>query len=227
MSHVRRRREPLRPCPPRTGITEAVDADWEQLRVSVCRARQSHELTNASEVQLDSLELIAGSEVRCTDGRVGHAGGLIFDPQARSVTHISVHTKSATQNGRLVPLGNVRSAGSVIQLDCARDDYYEFTENEEFVTPLGAGQTAAVVHVRMVPHGETELEEKEVVHAADGRAGRLVGVTVDRESHAAQDLLVRVGHLSGRHQVSVPFEAVTSIDKHGVHLRMSKAELSA
>lgn len=176
---------------------------------------------------MDLLELIAGAEVRCTDGRVGHAGGLIFDPRTRSITHISIRTRSPSQNGRLVPLGSVRSAGSVIQLDCTRDDYYAFPENEEFVTPVGAGPTAAVLHVQLVPHGEAELEAKETVHAVDGRAGHLVGVAVDPESHTAQRLLVRVGHLSGRRQVSIPFEAVSSVDKHGVHLRVSKAELSA
>lgn len=173
------------------------------------------------------LQLMAGSEVRCTDGRVGHVGGLTFDPDARTVTHISVDTRSATQNGRLVPLEDVQSAGPVIQLVCARDDYYTLPENEEFVMPVGARQGATVLHVKLLPHGETELKENETIHAVDGRAGHLVGAAVDRESHAVQELLVRVGHLTGRHQVSVPFDAATTVDKHGIHLRLSKDELSA
>ena len=172
------------------------------------------------------LELMAGSEVQCTDGRVGHVGGLIFDPPTGTVTHISVATRSGSQNGRLVPLAEVQSAGPVTQLVCARDDYYRFPENEEFVTPVGAGPTPSVLHVRLTPHGEKELEENETVHAADGRAGHLVGLAVDRESHAVKELLVRVGHFSGRHQVSVPFDAVTEVDKQGIHLRVSKDELS-
>jgi sporulation protein YlmC with PRC-barrel domain len=173
------------------------------------------------------LHLMAGSEVRCTDGRVGHVGGLIFDPEAGTVTHVSVKTRSATQNGRLVPLADVQSAGEVTQLACARDDYYKFPENEEFVMPVGSPQGAAVLHVHLVPHGQTELNEDETIHAVDGRAGHLVGVAVDRQSHAVKDLLVRVGHFSGRHQLSVPFDAVTAIEKNGIHLRMSKDELSA
>jgi ABC-type transporter Mla subunit MlaD len=42
------------------------------------------------------LQLMAGSEVRCTDGRVGHVRGLILDLQARSVTHLSVDASERT-----------------------------------------------------------------------------------------------------------------------------------
>lgn len=173
------------------------------------------------------LQLMAGSEVRCTDGRVGHVGGLIFDPEAGTVTHVSVETHSATQTGRLVPLEDVQSAGPVTQLGCARDDYYKLLANEEFVMPVGSPKGGSVMHVHLVPHGQTELDEDETIHAVDGRAGHLAGVAVDRENHAVKQLLVGVGHFSGRHQLSVPFDAVTTIDKHGIHLRMTKDELSA
>jgi sporulation protein YlmC with PRC-barrel domain len=171
------------------------------------------------------LRLMAGSEVRCTDGRVGHVGGLIFDPHSAAVTHVSVATHSASQTGRLVPLEDVASAGPLVQLACARDAYYRLAENEEFVAPVGAGNNASVLHVHLVPHGETELTEGETIHAADGRAGHLVGVAVNAESHTVQELLARVGHFSGRREVSIPFDAVATIDKHGIHLRVSKDDL--
>jgi hypothetical protein len=65
------------------------------------------------------------------------------------------------------------------------------------------------------------------VYASDGRAGHLVGAVVEGDSPAARGLLVRVGHFSGRHQVSVPIDAVTAIDKRGIHLSVAKDELSA
>lgn len=170
------------------------------------------------------LQLIAGSEVRCTDGRVGHVRALTFDPQARAVTHLSVDASSMTQNGRLVPLGDVQSAGPIIQLACTRDDYYKFPENEELDIAVG-GPQAAALHVHLFPHGETEIKEHENVYAVDGRAGHLIGVAVDRDSHGVQELLVRVGHFESRHQVSIPFEAVTAINDHGVHIKLSKDEV--
>lgn len=175
----------------------------------------------------DSLQLVAGSEVRCTDGRVGHVGGLIFDPQARTVTHVSVDTHSPSRPGRLVALGVVRSAGAVVQLACAREDYFTFVENEAFVASGVPGRPGAILHLRLVPHGETELKRDETVHALDGRAGPLVGAAVDPESHAVRELLVAVGHFSGRHQIALPLDIVTSIDERGVHVGLSKDELAS
>ena len=174
----------------------------------------------------DLLQLIAGSEVRCTDGRVGHVRGLILALHKRSVTHLSVDASQMTQNGRIVPVDEVQSAGSVIQLACTRNDYYGFPENEELILAVAPGP-APVRHVHLVPHGETELKKGDNVHAVDGRAGHLVGVSIDRDSHTGQELFVQVGHFSGRHRLSIPFDAVTAIDEHGVHLRLSKDELSA
>lgn len=173
------------------------------------------------------LHLIAGSEVRCTDGRVGHVRGLIFDPRARAITHLSVDASSLVDNGRIVPMDNVRSASPVMQLGCTRNDYHRFPENEELdVATGGASYSAAVLHVHLVPHGETEIKKHENVHAVDGRAGHLIGAAVDRDTHAVQELLVQVGHFSDRHQIAVPVDAVTAIDAHGIHLHLSKDEVS-
>ena len=173
------------------------------------------------------LQLTAGSEVRCTDGRVGHVRGLMFDPQARSVTHLSVDASNVMQNGRIVPLASVRSAGSAVELDCAREDYYKFPEDEALDSAIGGGPSrVTVIHVHLVPHGETELTDSLNVHATDGRAGHLAGAAVDQDSQAVRELLVNVGHFSGRHQVSIPIDAVATVDEHGVHLRLSKDELS-
>ena len=174
------------------------------------------------------LELIAGAEVRCTDGRVGHVRGLIFDPQSRAVTHLSVDAGSDLK-GRIVPLGDVQSAGPTVQLDCTQADYASLHGNEVLETALGPhlGLPASPLHAHLVPHGETEITGNENVHAVDGRAGHLVGVTVDRDSHLVQAILVRVGHFSGRHQVSIPFDAVTDIDEElGLHVNLSRDQVA-
>jgi sporulation protein YlmC with PRC-barrel domain len=170
------------------------------------------------------LQLVAGSEVRCTDGRVGHVRGLIFDPESSAITHLSIDASSPLQNGRIIPVSSVESGGSVVELGCARDDYYAFPENEalDFV----AGPRPTTVHVHLVPHGESEIKGDENVHATDGRAGHLVGAVVDRDGHTIQELVVQVGHFSGRRQVAIPFDAVTSVDEHGINVRLSKDEVS-
>jgi sporulation protein YlmC with PRC-barrel domain len=175
------------------------------------------------------LQLIAGSEVRCTDGRVGHVRGLIFDPQARAVTHLSVDGSGENLKGRIVPLGDVQSASPTIQLSCRRADYYGFHGNEVLETALGShlGLPASPLHVHLVPHGETEIKGHENVHAVDGRAGHLVGVTVDRDSHTVEAILVQVGHFSARHRVSIPFDAVTDVDEElGLHVNLSKDQVA-
>ena len=171
------------------------------------------------------LQLTAGSEVRCTDGRVGHVRGLVFDPQARAVTHLSVEASSVIQNGRLVPLEAVQSAGSVIELGCTREDYYGFPPNEDLIVAPSPGNNPTR-HVHLVPQGETDIGKDEDVYAVDGRAGHLIGIAVDQADHAARKLLVQVGHFASRRQVWIPFDAVTAVDAGGVHLQLSKDEVS-
>jgi hypothetical protein len=74
---------------------------------------------------------------------------------------------------------------------------------------------------------ETEIKAHASVLAVDGRAGHLIGIAVDRDDHTVQQLLVRVGHLSNRRQVSVPFAFVTAIDEHGVHVNLSKDQVAS
>jgi len=173
----------------------------------------------------DLIQLLAGSEVSCTDGRVGHLHGLIVDAQGRFVTHLSVDSRGPSANGRLVSLDHLESGGQDIHLSCTKAEYHEFLHNEE-VDAVGGPRGGVTIDVHLIPEGETEVKPKENIVGTDGRSGHLLGLAIDAIDHSIQKLLVLVGHFSHRHQVSIPLEVVTSVERNGIHVNLSRDQIS-
>jgi sporulation protein YlmC with PRC-barrel domain len=93
--------------------------------------------------------------------------------------------------------------------------------------PSGDGvqsAAAAVVH-----DGSTvlavELLRGDIVHATDGRIGKVHGVLIDPATHQATHLLLEgVHHLWGRKEIAVPISAVTSAGD-GLHLDLTRDQV--
>jgi sporulation protein YlmC with PRC-barrel domain len=101
--------------------------------------------------------------------------------------------------------------------------YYESS------TVFGAGDfgtDAGVVYDR-IPKGEVEVRRASAVYAADGDfLGDVDGFVVDPDDHITHVVLER-GHLWGRREVTIPIDAVETVETDKVTLRLSKDEVGA
>ena len=77
-----------------------------------------------------------------------------------------------------------------------------------------------------VPPGEVEVRRGQRVHASDGEIGHVRGLVVDPSDQQVTHVLLDVGHLWGKKEVSIPISAVTGVDE-GVRLSLTKAEVAA
>jgi hypothetical protein len=75
-----------------------------------------------------------------------------------------------------------------------------------------------------VPEGEGEVARHDHVHATDGLIGELNGFVVDPGDHRVTHILLREGHLWGRHEIAIPVTAVTAADPI-IRLNLTKKQV--
>jgi sporulation protein YlmC with PRC-barrel domain len=184
----------------------------------------------------DTVQLLLGAEVACTDGVCGLVHSLVVDPRARRVTHLVAEPKHRIGLGRLVPLGLVTSADSEVQLSCdlAAFDALPHAESTSFEPDLQTyygyfsipGPPAMEAEVNEVlPPGEVAEHTGEPVSATDGPIGVVAGLVIDAAHHDIVQVLVSEERLLFGHKViAVPISAVTSL-KDGVKLNLATAEV--
>jgi sporulation protein YlmC with PRC-barrel domain len=190
-------------------------------------------------VVADPLRLVGGSSVVCSNGRCGVLGRIIFEPESRSVTHLAVEPAGLTNtNGRLVPIAYVRAVDDAIHLSCSTEEFEGFDPDEINATATSTYATASMmmpraeilpmaaqVIVHQIPEGEVEVNSEENIVATDGHAGHLLGLSISQDDHRITALLLRVGHLLHKKDVTIPIEMVTGIDDGQMTLSLSKAQV--
>jgi sporulation protein YlmC with PRC-barrel domain len=89
----------------------------------------------------DATEFTIGSDVSCSDGVCGELKRVVVDPVAKVLTHLVVEPKHGQEEGRLVSVDLVASAGEEIRLRCtsAEFDALEHAEETRFL-PGASGQ---------------------------------------------------------------------------------------
>lgn len=194
-----------------------------------------------------------GSSVSSSDGLRGEVRALVIDPAARVLTHIAVEPAGRLGLARLVPLGIVDAAAGEIRLSCTQQEFHNLPAAEETLAEFVPGYEApvqvlppgwrdaggpsgpavegssflragATETVDIVPSGEVEEHSGDHVHATDGDIGQLRGFRADPRSGELTHVLLREGHLWGRKEVAIPFDAVAGFDD-GIHLRISKQQV--
>ena len=187
-----------------------------------------------------SLKLVGGASVTCEDGVCGVLGRIIIDPGSMTVTHLAVEPAGlSTANGRLVPIAWVQSADDEVRLGCTKSEFNAFDPDEvdETVPTVstigtmgmidgGGFAPFAQVVLHQIPDGEIEVNSEENILATDGPAGHLRGLTIDPTEHRITQLLLRVGHLLAKKNVSLPIEMVTAIDGERMTLSLTKAQVA-
>ena len=199
---------------------------------------------------IDTAEFDIGSEVACSDGVCGKLARVVIDPVARTITHLAVEPEHGNNDGRLVPIDRITSAGNDIVLDCTRAQFEQFEYADDFdflpaeniggsaydpshtlTWPYYAMYTSGGHHGRpyvdrriedhdSVPLGEVEVRRGDHVHATDGTIGKVHGLIIDPRDHNVTHFLLEEGHLWGHKTVAIPITAVDRLDD-GVRLDLT------
>jgi len=183
-------------------------------------------------------EFAIGAKASCTDGPCGEVTRLIFDPAARTVTHLVIKPEHEAGRARLVSLDLVGTAAGEITLRCTLAEFgrLDRAEETEMVegrasglgpegarAPMGIPKATRTVVEEVVPLGETDLHPGEPVHAVDGEIGHVQGFMVD-EAHRVTHVLLKEGHFWGRKEVAIPVSAVTGMED-GIRLSLTRKQV--
>jgi hypothetical protein len=194
----------------------------------------------------DVLKLRLGAKVLVDQQQVGVLARFLIDNETFTLTHLDV---AEHRRGRLVPLGDVASAGETVELSCTREQFNELPPDEEIedvAPPLptydpsaliqapllaGVGRGAFVplissIRVRVLPQGDVDLDRHVPVHATDGHVGHTDGLVASTDGRLTH-LLLGEGHIFGKLEVAVPIDDVASVGEEGVLLRISRDEVEA
>jgi sporulation protein YlmC with PRC-barrel domain len=97
-----------------------------------------------------AAEFTLGAEASCSDGFCGLVSRTIFDPAARTVTHLVIEPRHRKGSGRLVPVEMIDATAGEIRLLCTLADFDLLDPAEEVELVEGAeygggyGQAEAV-----------------------------------------------------------------------------------
>jgi len=183
----------------------------------------------------EQTEFAIGTQASCSDGPCGEVRRIIFDPAARTVTHLVIESKHQQEPGRLVPLDLIDTTTGGLRLRCTLAEFgkLEPAEERDFVQGVGAGissdprigipQPTKVVVQELVPVGETQVGPGDHVHALDGEIGEVQGFLVDPDHHVTH-ILLKEGHFWGRKEVAIPVSAVTGAEE-GIRLNLTKKQV--
>jgi hypothetical protein len=190
-----------------------------------------------------------GAPVRCEDGPCGELSRVVVDPIKRAVAHLVVEPHHRHALARLVPTAMVDADRGELRLRCTLAMFHalQYAEETEFLPPdrsmtiahPGAGTflpgtmvwpywapTRTMARQEQVPLGEVEIRRGEHIHADDGTIGSVKGLVVDPAEQHVTHVLIQEGHLWGAKDVAIPISAVTSIDREGVHVSLSKRAIA-
>jgi sporulation protein YlmC with PRC-barrel domain len=148
------------------------------------------------------------------------------DKIALTCSHAEFEALPAVEEFTYLRLGEVQTDDpnwDVGVSDILALPYYDSTG---LAGPVEAVGDMGVVWDR-VPKGEVELRRSSRVMSADGDyLGDVDGFLVDEGDHITHFVLER-GHLWGRREVTVPINAVASVESDVVTLSLSKDEVGA
>jgi hypothetical protein len=194
-----------------------------------------------------NMEVAIGVDVECADGPCGRSQYVILDPANATITHVVVRETAAIAETRLVPLTYVSgSTPELIRLTCTRAElqalplfsefestpvegpYLTYSPSEFWMGPLTAyWPTVRPKELQHVPKGELSIRRGAPVQANDGHVGSVNEFVVQPGSGHITHLVLREGHLWGRHDVVIPASAIDRIEQEAVFLKISKERVGA
>jgi hypothetical protein len=145
---------------------------------------------------------------------------------------------------------DVRAAPGTLRLRCAKAEFMNLDAAEETLAEFAVGHTVPVQllpdgwrgtgepvadggdilripereTVDVTPEGEVEEHRGDAVHATDGDIGQLRGFRLDPASGRVTEVLLGEGHLWGRKEVAIGFDAITGFG-NGITLSLTKKQV--
>jgi hypothetical protein len=174
---------------------------------------------------------------------------VVVEPEGRSglarLVPLNLAEAEADTNA-----GDERAAPGRLRLACTEAEFMNLNAAEETLAEFAVGQTVPVQllpagwrgtgepvadggdilripereTVDVTPEGEVEEHRGDHVHATDGDIGQLRGFRLDPASGRVTEVLLGEGHLWGRKEVAIGFDAITGFD-HGITLSLSKKQV--
>jgi uncharacterized protein YrrD len=185
------------------------------------------------------MEIPMNAQVECADGYAGHSVCVIINPVNERVTHLVV-----TEGGLLTPQHLMLielildTSHEAIRLKCTRSELQKlelFTETEflpgsnddAFLWPYFANLDPGIVVVEheCIPVDELAIRRGDAVYAQDGRIGRVDEFLIDAKSDVVSHLVMRVGHLWGHKDVTIPVDKIQRFEAHTVYLRFTRKQV--
>lgn len=190
------------------------------------------------------MEIPLNADVFCSDGSAGHVTRIVLNPLTREATHIVVRESSPFGTERVVPIESiVESVHDRITLRLTRKELgafqrfmvteYVALEHEEpeiaasqgtiFLWPWSPlGPRTIAVSEPGVPPDELSVRRGFEVDATDGRVGTVDEFLINPKHGTITHLVMRVGHLWGAHDVTIPIAQIASIGADSVQLKLDK-----
>jgi sporulation protein YlmC with PRC-barrel domain len=196
------------------------------------------------------MEIPIDVKVLCKDGEAGHTAAIIMDPATQQVTHVVVRGKGTLLGEFLVPVDAIDKSNpheltllwSLVELAAAQRFDKAILVGDGGVVPgsammwpyagvsdmnFGAPMPSAFVQVEEVPESGIAVHVGAHVNATDGRVGKVDEFLIDRKTSAITHVILRHGHLWGKHDISVPVSDIDHVQDDVVYLKIDKKAIEA
>jgi sporulation protein YlmC with PRC-barrel domain len=197
------------------------------------------------------MEIPVNAEVKSAEGsRYGQLTYVIIDPKTRLITHLVVKADRSPHTERLVPVDRVLDSTSrVMRLrstPAELDNLPPFIQTEYLreeipYADVFAGQSEQpVAHLydytklvptyvpisqTQIPAGEIALQRGAQVEALDGSIGRVDEFLVDPKDEKITHLILRIGHLWGQRDITIPVDQIDRLEDERVYLKLNKQQI--
>ena len=190
------------------------------------------------------MDLPLNAKVYCLDGLCGQSKELVMDRNTEEVTHLVLKRNHFSQDEILVPVELVvETTPHLIRLRCTKDKLAELepflkTEVVErtipqyvpdpYLMPIEVPEIEWVTVKReAIPPGEVAVRRGARVEATDGHVGHLDEFLVDPATERVTHLVLRVGHLWGQRDLTIPVSEIDRLEENTVHLKLDKRQIEA
>ena len=194
---------------------------------------------------IEAINVPINAKILCTDGKAGISKMVVINPTTKNLTAIVVEYLGSLY---LVPRKLIASAKiALIELGCTRQelskmdlfekkyfidvelpDVIELLEASSYVLePFASSFEYRIAkNQKLIPEGELAINRSNIVHAKDGRIGKIDEFAIHPKTGDITHLILREGHLWGKYEIAIPVDSITKTESSEVFLSLTKKEIA-